>query len=98
MGEDVKNKFTGAVNNTETRTALRKSFENILNGVDAVKKHHADLLESEKQLLAVKVDKEAKLKARQRQYFKAVKDFQDACTKNERLQEILEQKRAKARL
>jgi len=94
--EDVKKKFTDAVANPETRAALRKSFENILTGVDAVKKHHADLLESERQLVAVKVDKEAKLKARQRQYFKAVKDFQDACTKNERLQEILEQKLAKS--
>jgi len=87
--EDVREKFHNAVSSVELREKLKASFSNILTGIQTMIEHHAKLLEAEKMALDMKTDKESKLLQRQRKYYQAIKEFQEACYKNERLQDLM---------
>jgi len=87
--EDVREKFNTAVTSAEQRAKLKASFSNILTGIQTMIEHHKKELESEKLALDMKTNKESKLLQRQRKYFQAIKEFQEACYKNERLKDLL---------
>jgi len=87
--EDVREKFNTAVASADQRAKLKASFTNILTGIQTMIEHHTKELEAEKFKLDMKTDKESKLLQRQRKYYQAIKEFQEACYKNERLQDLL---------
>jgi hypothetical protein len=87
--ENVREKFNDAITSAEQRTKLKESFSNILTGIQTMIEHHTKELEAEKLALDMRADKESKLLQRQRKYYQAIKEFQEACYKNERLQDLL---------
>lgn len=87
--EDAREKFNNAVTSADQRAKLISNLTNIVTGIKTLIGNRTTELESEKMALDMKTNKESKLLQRQRKYFQAIKEFQEACYKNERLKDLM---------
>jgi len=82
--------FPTAMKSKGGREKLLSQFQKILEGVDKQKEQVEKEYQIEKTGLDALKDKHSALLEKQRNYFKAVKEFQDECVKNEKLANALE--------
>ncbi|CAE7440423.1 CCDC93, partial [Symbiodinium microadriaticum] len=83
--------FDDAMSNSISTAEYLQQFSNIVKGVeDSLRRQIANARQREQQVEDLKATHQ-NLVDEQRKYFKAVKDFQEECTKNEWLAEKLEQ-------
>jgi len=82
--------FPTAMKSKGGREKLLSQFQKILEGVDKQKEQVEKEYQIEKTGLDALKDKHSALLEKQRNYFKAVKEFQDECVKNEKLASAVE--------
>lgn len=87
----ISDNFDNAMMNANSKTEYLTQISNIVNGVDeSLRKQESLSQQKEAKLDQMKVTHQ-NLVDEQRRYFKAVKDFQEECTKNEWLTGKLEE-------
>jgi len=72
------------------QTQFLEKFGQILEGIEKTKEQKNKELQAEKTALEALTAKYNKLVEKQRNYFKAVKEFQEECYKNEKYQEAMQ--------
>jgi len=82
--------FPEAMKSKSRQAAFLDSFDKIVQGINANKDHLKGEKERESLERDVLAQKQTKMQEKQRKYFKAVKEFQEECFKNEKYAETLE--------
>eukprot|EP01038_Epipyxis_sp_PR26KG_P011095 gene11095-14890_t len=91
LDETRNDNFAEAMKSNQSKNEFSKQFETIVRGVeDSLKKQENVLLQKDQKVEDLKVVHQS-LVEDQRRYFKAVKDFQDECNKNDWLTAKMEQ-------
>jgi len=85
--------FPAAMKSKQGRENFLAQFQKILEGIEKQKEQVEKEYQEEKTGLDVLKDKYGQLLDKQRSYFKAVKEFQEECVKNEKLATALEKAR-----
>jgi len=89
--ESINGNFAKGMASKQAQASMLAQFSEMLKSVDTCKEQAQQGLEGVKIKEEVLEEKLAKLVDRQRAYFKAVKEFQEECTLNERLGAAVEQ-------
>lgn len=87
----ISENFNEAMKSATSKAEFSKQFENIFRGVEESLKRQENTLMSKQQVLEQHKQVYQTLVDEQRKYYKAVKDFQDECNKNEWLMAKLEE-------
>lgn len=82
--------FPMAMKSKSGQQKFLESFDKIIQGIDQTKVQLTNDQESEGTVRDVLAQKQTKMQEKQRKYFKAVKEFQEECFKNEKYAETLE--------
>jgi len=82
--------FPNSAKSKPGQTQFLEKFTQILEGIEKTKEQKNKELSNEKTALEALTQKYNKLLEKQRNYFKAVKEFQEECYKNEKYQEALQ--------
>eukprot|EP01034_Spumella_vulgaris_P022214 gene22214-28328_t len=86
----ISENFVEAMKSTQSKVEYSKQFENIVKGVeDSLQRQERQLVQKDQKVEELKVVHQ-NLVDEQRRYFKAVKDFQEECNKNDWLSSKLE--------
>eukprot|EP00808_Paulinella_micropora_P024299 g80643.t1 len=88
LNQIVEN-FPNAMKSKQGREGFLKTFEQILEGIGKQKDQVEKDSDQQRAQLDVLKNKHAALLAKQRAYFKAVKDYEEECFKNEKLEAAL---------
>jgi hypothetical protein len=87
----IGDNFDEAMKSKQSKQEFLSQFELIIKGVEqSLAKEEVKLVDKQQRVEQLKAVNQT-LVDQQRRYFKAVKDFQDECTKNEWLTSKLEQ-------
>lgn len=92
--ESINGNFNKGMATAATQTTMLGQFAQMLTSVDACKEQAQSALDEVKAKEEVLEEKLGRMVDRQRAYFKAVKEFQEECTLNEKLAAALEGKAA----
>jgi len=88
--ESIIEGFPKSLKDKGSQQNFLTAFQQMLGGIEQTKAKVSTDLSAEKASLEVLSNKYNKLLEKQRNYFKAVKEFQDECFKNEKLLEALQ--------
>ena len=91
MLQSINDTFLEGMKNKRTQADFLEQMENLIGGIERTKESQENMLDTVKAKFEDNSKKHQKLVEKQRAYFKAVKDFQVACDKNEKLEEQLEE-------
>eukprot|EP00479_Gromia_sphaerica_P006336 TRINITY_DN175_c0_g1_i4.p1 TRINITY_DN175_c0_g1~~TRINITY_DN175_c0_g1_i4.p1 ORF type:complete len:108 (+),score=20.43 TRINITY_DN175_c0_g1_i4:91-414(+) len=93
--KSIQEDFSGYMKTPSSRKQFLTSFKAIVDGVSQSSEKVSEKLEASKAKLDQHNDKMQKLIEKQRKYYKAVKDFQEECNRNEQLEDRIDRLRRK---